>query len=110
MDKDSAVVLSEIKQKYPAAAAELMPNLYDPHEMMTAVLKSMYGKELTYTESKDGAPGYLARTIGPCTFCVNDHWKFPKGCPYGKPDEKQYPIGFLEKVTATMLAGSGVTI
>jgi hypothetical protein len=110
MDKDSAAVLSEIKQKYPAAAAELMPNLYDPHEMMTAVLKSMYGKELTYTESKDGASGYLARTIGPCTFCVNDHWKFPKGCPYGKPDEKQYPIGFLEKVTATMLAGSGVTI
>jgi len=51
----------------------------------------------------------LARTTGPCMFCVNDHWKFPKGCPYGKPDEKQYSIGFLEKVTATMLAGSGAT-
>jgi hypothetical protein len=38
---------------------------------------------------------------------VNDHWKFPKGCPYGKPDEKQYTIGFLEKVIAAMIANSG---
>jgi hypothetical protein len=109
MERDPAEVLTELKGKYPAAAKALMPDLYDPHEMMTAVLRSMYGKELTYIESKDGKSGYLARTSGPCTFCVNDHWKFPKGCPYGKPDERQYPIGFLEKVTAAILAGSGAT-
>jgi hypothetical protein len=98
--------MNELKQKYPPAVAELRPDLYDPHEMMFAVLNKMYGKELTYIESKDGGSGYLARTGGPCTFCLNDHWKFPKGCPYGKPDEKQYTIGFLEKVAAAMLAGS----
>jgi hypothetical protein len=109
MDRDSAAVLSEIKENYPTAAVELMPVLYDPHEMMIDVLKNMYGKELIYIESKDERSGYLLRTSGPCTFCVNDHWKFPKGCPYGKPDERKYPIGFLEKVTAAMLAGSGAT-
>jgi hypothetical protein len=109
MDRDFAAVLAEIKQNYPAAAAELMPDLYNPHEMMTAVLKKMYGKELTYIDSKDGSSGYLARTSGPCMFCVNDHWKFPKGCPYGKPKERQYAIGFLEQVAAAMLAGSSAT-
>jgi hypothetical protein len=109
IESDAAAVVNELKQKYPTAAAELMPDLYDPHEMMTAVLKNMYGKELTYIDSKDGGSGYLARGGGPCTFCVNDHWKFPKGCPYGKPDERQYTIGFLEKVAAAMLAGSSAT-
>jgi hypothetical protein len=109
IERDAAAVVNELKQKYPTAAAELRPDLYDPHEMMTAVLKTMYGKELTYIESKDGGSGYVARGTGPCTFCVNDHWKFPKGCPYGKPDERQYTIGFLEKVAAAMLAGSSAT-
>ena len=109
IERDAAAVINEIKQKYPGAAAELRPDLYDPHAMMTSVLKNMYGKELTYIESKDGGSGYLARGGGPCTFCVNDHWKFPKGCPYGKPDERQYTIGFLEQVAAAMLAGSSAT-
>lgn len=109
MQRDATTVLSELKQKYPVATARLMPDLYNPHAMMTAVLKNMYGKELTYTDSKEGGSGYLSRTRGPCAFCVNDHWKFPEGCPYGKPDERRYSIGFLEKVTAAMLAGSGAT-
>jgi hypothetical protein len=109
MERDPAEVLSELQRKYPAAAKALMPGLYDPHAMMTAVLKNMYGKELTYTDPKAGSPGYLTRSNGPCAFCVNDHWKFPRGCPYGKPDEKRYSIGFLEKVTALMLAGSAAT-
>jgi hypothetical protein len=109
MERDAAGVLNELKRKYPTAATGLMPDLYDPHAMMTAVLKKMYGKELTYTEPKAGSPGYLTRSNGPCAFCVNDHWKFPRGCPYGKPDEKRYSIGFLEKVTALMLAGSAAT-
>ena len=109
MERDPAEVLSELKRKYPAATKALMPDLYDPHAMMTAVLKNMYGKELAYTEPKSGSPGFLTRSNGPCAFCVNDHWKFPRGCPYGKPDEKRYSIGFLEKVTALMLAGSAAT-
>ena len=109
MERDPAGVLNELKREYPAAEKALMPDLYDPHAMMTAVLKNMYGTELTYTESRAGSPGYLTRSNGPCTFCVNDHWKFPRGCPYGKPDEKRYSIGFLEKVTARMLAGSAAT-
>jgi hypothetical protein len=75
--------------------------------MMTTVLTSMYGKELTYATPKNGHASHLTRSSGPCGFCVNRHWKFPEGCPYGKPDEKQYPIGFLEKVTAAMIASSG---
>jgi hypothetical protein len=110
MERDVAGVLSELQRTYPTATAELMPDFYDPHTMMADVLKSMYGKELAYTESKAGSPGYLTRSNGPCTFCVNSHWKFPRGCPYGKPDEKQYSIGFLEKVTALMLAGSAATV
>jgi hypothetical protein len=47
------------------------------------------------------------RASGPCEFCLNAKWKFPKGCPYGKPDEKKYDIGFLEKVAGAMLKGSG---
>jgi len=104
---EAAVVLTELKQKYAAAAKALMPYFYDPHEMMTTVLTSMYGKELTYTKPKNGHAPHLTRSSGPCGFCVNRHWKFPEGCPYGKPDEKQYPIGFLEKVTAAMIASSG---
>jgi hypothetical protein len=101
--KDAAAVLTELKQKYPAAAAVLMSDFYDPHKMMTTVLTNMYGKEITYTDAKDGSSGYLTRTSGPCGFCVNNRWKFPKGCPYGKPEEKQYTVGFLEKVTAALV-------
>jgi hypothetical protein len=32
--------------------------------------------------------------------------RFPQGCPYGKPDEQQYDIGFLEKVAEAMLKHS----
>ena len=67
MERDAAGMLSELKEKYPTAASALMPDLYDPHAMMTDVLKSMYGRELTYTDSKAGAPGYLTRSSGPCT-------------------------------------------
>ena len=87
-----------------------MQYFYDPHQTLAVLLEQMYAKgELAYTSPKDAAPGFLTRGSGPCEFCVNDHWKFPKGCPYGKPDEKQYPIGFLEKVTHAMIQGSGLT-
>lgn len=101
MERDAAGVLSELKQKYASAASVLMPDFYDPHEI------NMYGNALTYTDPKDRDPGHLTRSSGPCEFCVNDHWKFPHGCPYGKPDEKQYAIGFLEMGAAAMIASSG---
>ena len=105
--KDAPAVLTEIKQKFAAASAELMAVYYDPHRMIADVFSQLFDKgELSYTPGKEGKPGFLSRSQGPCTFCDNHHWRFPKGCPYGKPQEKQYPIGFLEKVTSAMLAKS----
>jgi hypothetical protein len=104
---DVQEVWAEIKQKYSSANAPLTNDYYDPHQMMATVLEQLYENGgLSYTNPKEGSPGFLSRGDGPCTFCVNSHWKFPKGCPYGKPDEKQYPIGFLEQVAGKMF-GSG---
>jgi hypothetical protein len=101
--KDVAAVLAELRQKHATAAAALMPAFYDPHQMMAGVLVNMYGKELTFTDATAGHPGYLTRGDGPCRFCVNERWHFPKGCPYGKPDEKQHAVGFLEQVVAALI-------
>jgi len=95
--------MAELKAKDSRAAAELMQYFYDPHNMMAAVLEQMYSEgQLAYTNPVSGKHGFLTRSSGPCEFCVNDHWKFPNGCPYSKPDEPKYPVGFLEKVTAAM--------
>ena len=102
--EDKEAVLAEIKKKFAPAYKQLMAAYYDPHQMMADVLSAMFKKgELSYTKGKHGQPGFLSRSDGPCTFCVNDHWTFPKGCPYDKPAEKQYPIGFLEKVAEQMM-------
>jgi hypothetical protein len=106
LDTDSTSVLAELKEKYADAEAALQPAFYDPHDTMAQVLKNMYGQELMYTAPANGSPGFLTRGSGPCQFCVNANWRFPKGCPYGKPDEKKYDIGFLEKVTAAMFSNS----
>ena len=101
---DASGILAEIRNKFSSASPRLMAAYYDPHRMMAAVLEQLYQcGRLSYTNPKDGSPGFLSRGDGPCTFCVNNHWRFPKGCPYGKPDEKQYPIGFLEEVTKEMV-------
>jgi hypothetical protein len=104
--KDVAAVLAELKQKYATATAALMPAFYDPQQMMAEVLMNMYGKDLTFTVGKAGQSGYLTRSDGPCQFCVNERWKFPKGCPYGKPDERQHAVGFLEQVIAALVKSS----
>ncbi len=41
---------------------------------------------------------HLVRAAGSCRFCVNNHWRFPDGCAYGKPDEAAHPERFLDKV------------
>jgi hypothetical protein len=99
-------VLAELQQKYPVAWTVLQSDFYDPHEIMAGVLRDLYPKYLSFTSGQNG--GFLTRSDGPCEFCENDKWKFPLGCPYGKPLEPKYPIGFLEKVVAVMLARSGL--
>ena len=84
--------------------------------MMASVLDAMLKKgELSYGKVGDGTVGdieALTRNEGACKFCVNDHWKFPLGCPYGKPDEPSPKPGYLEKVAAAFVAagkGKGAT-
>jgi len=105
--KDVPAVMTDLRAKDPSALVELMQYFYDPHNMMAAVLEQMYSKgQLAYTSPTSSTPGFLTRGSGPCEFCVNDRWNFPKGCPYGKPDEKKYPVGFLEKVTDALTNGA----
>jgi hypothetical protein len=85
----------------PAANSSLTANYYDANATMLGVLEDLYRKrQLTFAKPAKGHQGHLARTEGPCVFCVNSHWKFPLGCPYGKPDEKPLPIGLIEKLAA----------
>jgi hypothetical protein len=104
---DTPAVMTDLKARDPSAAAELMQYFYDPHNMMAAVLEQLYTQgQLVYTSPTSSTAGFLTRGSGPCEFCVNDHWSFPKGCPYGKPNEKKYPVGFLEKVAAATTNGA----
>ena len=99
----AAAILADIEKLSSSAAKLLNANFYDAHAMMASVLDHMYAKrELTY--GKVGNIEALRRTEGACKFCVNDHWKFPLGCPYGKPDEKSPKPGYLEKVAAAFVA------
>jgi hypothetical protein len=103
--KEVDAVLKHIKAMWTDAAAVLMAGYYDPTAMMEGVLEDLYKrKELSFVAASHGSPGHLARGEGPCVFCDNTHWKFPQGCPYGKPQEKPLPTGFLDKVAAAVIA------
>ncbi len=109
--KDQQQVLQEIQKKYAAAWQSLSPVYYDAHQMMASVLEDLYNqKKISFTDPKGKHPGFLTRTEGPCSFCVNKHWEFPLGCPYGKPEENQLPAGFLEKVSEAVVKSGGVPI
>jgi hypothetical protein len=102
--RDTEDVLAELRTKFSAASAELKPSLYEPYAAITGVLDQLFDRgELAWTAGSEGKAGYLSRSPGSCRFCDNTHWKFPQGCPYGKPAEKPYPNGFLEKVAADMI-------
>jgi hypothetical protein len=104
IERDPPAVLAELAKSYAPAYAALKPGYYDAHGMMAGVLEALYGAgTLAYTAPAKGKPGYLTRTGGSCTFCVNDHWKFPLGCPYGKTTEVPPANGFLEAVAAAMV-------
>jgi len=100
---DVAALNADIKQMSRAAAKVLAANFIDAHAMMADVLDDMYKKgELAY--GRVGDIDALTRTDGACKFCVNDRWKFPLGCPYGKPEETSPPAGWLAKVSAAFVA------
>jgi hypothetical protein len=106
--KDGApAVLAEIARRFADASEVLKACFYDPHRMMSEVLGELFDSgELSYTRGTATKKGVLTRSKGPCSFCDNEHWRFPKGCPYGKPEEAQYDIGFLEKVAQAIVAKS----
>jgi hypothetical protein len=102
IQKDGAGVLADVRKLSRSAAKLLTANYYDPHRMMADVLDHMLAKgELSY--GRVGNIEALTRTDGACKFCVNDHWKFPLGCPYGKPEETSPAPGWLEKVSAALV-------
>ena len=108
VQKGVDVVYAQIRKMSKSAAKLLAANFYDAHRMMADVLDHMFKKgELSY--GKVGDIEALTRTEGACKFCVNDHWKFPLGCPYGKPDEKSPKPGYLEKVAAAFVAAGRST-
>jgi hypothetical protein len=102
----STAVLGELQQRYSPAMPALNLGYYNPHQMMAGVLQDLYhAGTLGYAAKSGSKPGYLARTDGSCQFCVNQHWQFPLGCPYGKNLETAPPPGFLEKVAQAMVTG-----
>lgn len=102
---DVQVVLTEIERRCPAVVSELKACFYDAHQMMGSVLVDLYGKgELAFGPAGSAQGEVLTRTGGSCHFCVNQFWQFPLGCPYGKIDEQPPAAGFLEKVTAEIVA------
>jgi hypothetical protein len=105
ISKDADAVAAHLKTAWPDAWARLTGTYYDPNAMIEGVFEDAFDKHaLSFVAPSAGHPGYLARTDGPCVFCDNRHWKFPLGCPYGKPKETPLPNGWLEKVAAQILS------
>ncbi len=102
INSDAEHVFAKLKSDFPAAFKVLMEGYVDAHSAMGNVLEDQYTEgKLAYTDRADGK-GYLTRGIGGCNFCVNDHWQFPLGCPYGKPDEPAPDASYLEAIAQTL--------
>jgi hypothetical protein len=102
---DKAGLVSDLQKAAPSVAKLLGANFLDPHQMMADVLIDLLAHGvLRYGPIANGHAKALTRTEGACCFCVNDHWKFPEGCPYDKPDEPAPATGFLEKIAAAIVA------
>jgi len=91
----------DIKDKLSAAGWNvLMAYYYDPLLMLAEVLQQEYKENhLPF----DNNINHLKRPKGPCQFCINDIWKFPEGCPYGKEIETAPPVGELEKIVKQII-------
>ena len=105
-EKDAAAVKAEFEHKFPDAAAALVGSFYDRARDDGGSAEGALWQGVGYTAGKNGNPGRLSRATGPCQFCDNSKWKFPQGCPYGKPEEQQYEVGFLEKGRSNTLKQS----
>ncbi len=103
---DPGAVFTAAEAADAAGAAILRGGFYDAHQMLGSVLNDLYTQgQLTMSSSHDaGEDMVLTRSVGGCQFCVNDHWSFPQGCPYDKPNEPQPPVGFLAAVTRELIA------
>jgi hypothetical protein len=96
-------MLAAVRHIDAPAAAILQAGYYNPHHLLATVLEDLYAHgRLTHTTTGDRQ--VLTRSQGGCQFCVNDHWTFPQGCPYGKPEESQPPAGYLAAVTKRLMA------
>lgn len=111
MADGSKDVLADIKKRFPDCLAALQASFYDPHQMMAGVMEDLYEEgRLTYRSGTASTTGYLERSVGSCQFCVNDHWKFPLGCPYRKNELTPPPAGFLARVAQQIVnTGKKVT-
>ncbi|WP_455207236.1 hypothetical protein [Kaarinaea lacus] len=68
------------------AMACLVDYSIKPYERIEKVLIHEYKKGRLHYDSKTG---HLQRTEGGCRFCVNEQWRFPEGCIYGKDKSDQ---------------------
>ena len=73
----------------------LMAYYYDPYKMMASALKEEYDAGIIGYDNKLGR---LIRSKGPCAYCDNSKWKFPKGCEFGNIHETPYESGYLESI------------
>lgn len=100
-------ILTKIRDHFPNSWDEIKESYYNAHQMMANVMMQLFESgQLSYQDAGGHQAGYLSRGEGSCHFCVNDHWQFPLGCPYGKIEEEPPPPGFLNAV-ATEIAVKG---
>ncbi|HKV93925.1 MAG TPA: GTPase [Candidatus Angelobacter sp.] len=102
--QNTAAARAWLQQQFPAASKILEAYYFDAYGMMAAVLDDLFKQGTLAWQDQDKGTGFLARTSGSCQFCVNQHWQFPLGCPYGKTKEQPPPSGFLEKVAKQVVA------
>jgi hypothetical protein len=87
--------LGEFKTRHQQALIRLMRKLFDA----SALIGEGIAQEILLGNvGFDRDNRHLVRSDGPCRYCVNELWRFPEGCAYGKPDEARYPEGLLQKV------------
>ncbi|MGD8780725.1 MAG: hypothetical protein PVH88_17385 [Ignavibacteria bacterium] len=93
----------ELKSKISAQGWNvLMAYYFDPYNMMANVLKEEYEEDSFGYDSKSGR---LTRAEGPCQYCDNSLWKFPRGCDYNNINEKPYEPGYLGSIVQKILNG-----
>ena len=91
----------DIQEKLSTAAWNvLMAYYYDPLLMLAEVLQQEYNAgRLPFDSTID----HLKRPEGSCRFCLNELWKFPEGCPYGKEKETPPAAGELEEIVKQVI-------